>query len=122
MLTEAPVLTQPKSGKEFVVYNNASLSELGSLLKQAGKPCEMNYLTHDLELATIVFALNIWRYYLYGEKCHIFTDYKSLKKVNVVPDALSQKLLFASRALNAHLSLEGDGSVLAELRARLLCL
>ncbi|KAL4366469.1 hypothetical protein GQ457_05G021760 [Hibiscus cannabinus] len=43
------------------------------------KPQELNYPTHDLELATIVFALKIWRHYLYGEKCHMFTDHKSLK-------------------------------------------
>ncbi|KAM2154836.1 hypothetical protein ACFX1Q_046598 [Malus domestica] len=39
---------------------------------------ERNYPTHDLELAAIVFALKIWRHYLYGEKCRIFTDHKSL--------------------------------------------
>lgn len=43
------------------------------------KEYEKNYLTHDLELVAIVFALNIWRHYLYGEKCSIFTDHKSLK-------------------------------------------
>ncbi|WMV25003.1 hypothetical protein MTR67_018388 [Solanum verrucosum] len=40
---------------------------------------ELNYPTHDLELVVVVFALKIWRHYLYGEKCHIFTDHKSLK-------------------------------------------
>ncbi|KAK8509409.1 hypothetical protein V6N12_018668 [Hibiscus sabdariffa] len=43
------------------------------------KPHELNYPTHDLELAAIVFALKIWRHYLYGEKCHMFTNHKSLK-------------------------------------------
>ena len=43
------------------------------------KPHEMNYPTHDLELAAIIFALKIWRHYLYGEKCKIFTDHKSLQ-------------------------------------------
>ena len=43
------------------------------------KPHEKNYLTHDLELAAIVFALKIWRHYLYGEKCFIYTVHKSLK-------------------------------------------
>ena len=38
-----------------------------------------NYPTHDRELAAVVFALKIWRHYLYGEKCRIFTDHKSLK-------------------------------------------
>ena len=43
------------------------------------KPHEKNYPTHDLELVTIVYALKIWRHYLYGEKCFIYTDHKSLK-------------------------------------------
>ena len=43
------------------------------------KPHEQNYPTHDLELVAVVFALKIWRHYLYGEKCRIYTDHKSLK-------------------------------------------
>ena len=43
------------------------------------KPHEKNYPTHDLELVSIVFSLKIWRHHLYGEKCFIYTDYKSLK-------------------------------------------
>ena len=43
------------------------------------KSYEQNYPTHDLELAVVVFALKIWRYYLYGKRCGIYTDYKSLK-------------------------------------------
>ena len=43
------------------------------------KPHEQNYPTHDLELAAVVFALKIWRHYLYGEKCIIYIDHKSLK-------------------------------------------
>ncbi|KAG8471689.1 hypothetical protein CXB51_036643 [Gossypium anomalum] len=89
MLTEAPVLTQPESGIPYVVYSDASLNGLGCVLMQSGKvvayasrqlkPHEKNYPTHDLELAAIVFALKIWRHYLYGEKCYIYTDHKSLK-------------------------------------------
>ena len=43
------------------------------------KPHEKNYPTYDLELAAIVFALKIWRHYLYGEKCFIYINHKSLK-------------------------------------------
>ncbi|MES7588717.1 ribonuclease H family protein, partial [Cutibacterium acnes] len=43
------------------------------------KEYEQRYPTHDLELAAVVFALKIWRHYLYGEKCEIYTDHKSLK-------------------------------------------
>nr|GEY99828.1 retrovirus-related Pol polyprotein from transposon TNT 1-94 [Tanacetum cinerariifolium] len=45
------------------------------------KPYEVNYPTHDLELAAIVFALKIWRHYLYGESCDVFTDHKSIKYI-----------------------------------------
>ncbi|KAA3473697.1 DNA/RNA polymerases superfamily protein [Gossypium australe] len=88
-LTEAPVLTQPEPGKEFTIFSDASLNGLGCVLMQEGKviayasrqlkPHEKNYPTHDLELAAIVFALKIWRHYLFGEKCHIYSDHKSLK-------------------------------------------
>ncbi|KAA3465994.1 DNA/RNA polymerases superfamily protein [Gossypium australe] len=69
LLTEVPVLVQPESGKEFTVYNVASLNGLGCVLMQGGKVIayasrqlklhEKNYLTHDLELVAIVFALKI---------------------------------------------------------------
>ncbi|KAA3487569.1 DNA/RNA polymerases superfamily protein [Gossypium australe] len=89
LLTKAPVSVQPESGREFVVYSDASLNGLGCVLMQEGKviayasrqlmPDEKNYSTHDLELAAIVFALKIWRHHLYRKKCQIFTDHKSLK-------------------------------------------
>jgi hypothetical protein len=50
------------------------------------KPHEQNYPTHDLELAAIVHALKIWGHYLIGNKCHIFTDHKSLKYIFTQPD------------------------------------
>ncbi|KAK9020307.1 hypothetical protein V6N11_054796 [Hibiscus sabdariffa] len=88
-LTQAPVLVQPESGKDFAVYSDASHSGLGCVLMQEGRviayasrqlrPHDLNYPTHDLELAAVVFALKIWRHYLYGEKCYIYTDHKSLK-------------------------------------------
>ncbi|KAA3453430.1 DNA/RNA polymerases superfamily protein [Gossypium australe] len=89
LLTEAPVLVQLEPGKEFVVYSDASMNGLGCVLMQEGKVItyayrqlklyEKNYPTHDLELAAIVFALKIWRHHLYGERCQIFTNHKSLK-------------------------------------------
>ncbi|KAL5746198.1 hypothetical protein ACOSP7_027344 [Xanthoceras sorbifolium] len=89
MLVEAPVLIQPVSGKDYVIYSDASHHGLGCVLMQEGKVVayasrqlkshELNYPIHDLELAAIVFALKIWRHYLYGEKCYIYTDHKSLK-------------------------------------------
>ena len=89
ILVEAPVLIQPTSGRDYTVYSDASRIGLGCVLMQDGKvvayasrqlkPHEQNYLTHDLELEAVVFALKIGRHYLYGEKCRIFTDHKSLK-------------------------------------------
>ncbi|KAG8489285.1 hypothetical protein CXB51_017332 [Gossypium anomalum] len=89
LLTEAPILVQPESGKEFMIYSDALLIGLGCVLMQEGKviaytsrqlkPHKKNYPTHDLELAAIVFALKIWRHYLFGEKCHVYSDHKSLK-------------------------------------------
>ncbi|KAA3477884.1 ty3-gypsy retrotransposon protein [Gossypium australe] len=52
---------------------------LASYYKRQLKPHEKNYPAHDLELAAVIFALKIWRHHLYGEKCQIFTDHKSLK-------------------------------------------
>ena len=78
-LIKAPVLTQPTYDKEYVIFSDASINGLGCFLMQEGKVVaytlrklkshEKNYPTHDLELAAIVFALKIWRHYLYGEKC-----------------------------------------------------
>ncbi|KAG8486100.1 hypothetical protein CXB51_019411 [Gossypium anomalum] len=89
LLTEALILEQPKSGKEFVIYSDASLIGLGCVLIQDGKviayasrqlkPYEKNYPTHYLKLAAIVFALKIWHHYLFAEKCHVYSDHKSLK-------------------------------------------
>ncbi|WRX26676.1 Reverse transcriptase domain - like 10 [Theobroma cacao] len=88
-LTSAPVLTLLVNGKEFVVYSDASKLGLGCVLMQDEKVIayasrqlkkhETNYPTHDLELAVVVFALKIWRHYLYGERCRNFTNHKSLK-------------------------------------------
>jgi hypothetical protein len=50
------------------------------------KPHEQNYPTHDLEFAAIVHALKIWRHYLIGNKCEIYTDHKSLKYIFTQPD------------------------------------
>jgi hypothetical protein len=85
----APVLALPTESGNFVVYSDASKKDLGCMLMQNDnviayashqlKSYEQNYPTHDLELVVIAFALKIWRYYLYGEWCEIYTDHKSLK-------------------------------------------
>ncbi|GKA18198.1 putative reverse transcriptase domain-containing protein, partial [Tanacetum coccineum] len=76
-LVSAPILTLPSGSGGFQIYSDASKKGLGCVLMQHGKviayasrqlkPYEVNYPTHDLELAAVVFALKIWRHYLYGE-------------------------------------------------------
>ncbi|WVZ50530.1 hypothetical protein U9M48_001774 [Paspalum notatum var. saurae] len=68
-LVSAPVLALPEPGKRFTVYSDASRVGLGCVLMQEGK------------LAAVVFTLKLWRHYLYGEPCDIFTDHKSLKYI-----------------------------------------
>ncbi|KAA0036143.1 reverse transcriptase [Cucumis melo var. makuwa] len=90
-LVTAPILALPVTGKDYVIYCDASRLGLGCVLMQDGnviayasrqlKEHECNYSTHDLELAAVVLALKIWRHYLFGEKCHIFTDHKSMKYI-----------------------------------------
>ncbi|TYJ96577.1 DNA/RNA polymerases superfamily protein [Cucumis melo var. makuwa] len=99
-LVTTPILALPVTGKDYVIYSDASRLGLGGVLMQDGnviayalrklKEHECNYPTHDLELAAVVLALKIWRHYLFGEKCHIFTDHKKYLpgKANVVADAL----------------------------------
>ncbi|GJV93785.1 putative reverse transcriptase domain-containing protein [Tanacetum coccineum] len=88
-LCEAPILVLPKGTEDMVVYCDPSYSGLGCVLMQRGKVIayasrqlkkhEENYPTHDLEFATVVFALKIWRHYLYGVKFIIYTDHRSLQ-------------------------------------------
>ncbi|GJV45329.1 putative reverse transcriptase domain-containing protein [Tanacetum coccineum] len=90
-LCSAPILTLPKGSEDFVVYCDASHKGLGAVLMQREKVIayasrqlkvhEKNYTTHDLELGSVVFALKIWRHYLYGTRCTIFTDHKSLQHI-----------------------------------------
>nr|GEZ42050.1 putative reverse transcriptase domain-containing protein [Tanacetum cinerariifolium] len=90
-LCEAPILALPDGNDDFVVYYDASIQGLGAVLMQREKviayatrqlkPHEENYTTHDLELGAVVFALKIWRHYLYDTKCIVFTDHKSLQHV-----------------------------------------
>nr|GEW92237.1 reverse transcriptase domain-containing protein [Tanacetum cinerariifolium] len=90
-LYSAPILALPEGSKDFVVYCDASHKGLGAVLMQREKVIayasrqlkihEKNYTTHDLELGSVVFALKIWRHYLCGTKCTVFTDHKSLQHI-----------------------------------------
>jgi len=90
-LVTAPVLVIPDGNDRYVIYSDASHQGLGCVLMQHGrvvayalrqlKPHERTYPTHDLELAVVLFALKIWRHYLYGAPCEVDTDHKSLKYI-----------------------------------------
>jgi hypothetical protein len=90
-LTSAPMLILPNITKQFDIYCDASRQGLGCVLMQDGqvvsytsrqlRKYEENYPTHDLELATVVHALKIWRHYLIGHQCEIYSDHKSLKYI-----------------------------------------
>ncbi|WVZ65846.1 hypothetical protein U9M48_015145 [Paspalum notatum var. saurae] len=95
-LTSTPVLVLPDIHRDFVIYCDASRQGLGCVLMQDDKVIayasrqlkdhEQNYPTHDLELAAVVHALKVWRHYLIGNKCEVYTDHKSLKYIFTQPD------------------------------------
>ena len=90
-LTTAPVLVMPDIYKSFAIYCDASRQGLGCVLMQERRVIayasrqlrkhEQNYPTRDLELAVVVHALKIWRHYLLGHRCQIYTYHKSLKYI-----------------------------------------
>ncbi|CAN4076710.1 unnamed protein product [Withania somnifera] len=90
-LTSTPSVGTPEGTDGYAVYCDASGIGLGCVLMRHGRviayasrqlrPHEKNYPTHDLELAAVVFALKIWRHYLYGVHVDIYTDHKSLQYI-----------------------------------------
>ncbi|GJV09010.1 putative reverse transcriptase domain-containing protein [Tanacetum coccineum] len=90
-LCSVPILALPEGAENFIVYCDALHKGLGVVLMQNEKVIayasrqlkihEKNYTTRDLELGAVVFALKIWRHYLYGTKCTVFTDHKSLQHI-----------------------------------------
>ncbi|GMJ03684.1 hypothetical protein HRI_004037600 [Hibiscus trionum] len=135
-LTQAPVLIQPESGKDYVVYSDASYVGLGCVLMQDKrvvayasrqlKTHERNYPTHDIELAAVSLKyimtqrdLNLrQRRWLELLKDYDLTIEYHPGKANVVADALSRKVTVDLRAMFARLSLSGDGVLVAELQVR----
>nr|GEZ07594.1 putative reverse transcriptase domain-containing protein [Tanacetum cinerariifolium] len=87
----APILALPEGSDDVVVYCDASLRGFGAVLMQQEKVIaytsrqlrthEDNYTTHDLELGAVVFALRLWRHYLYGTKCVVYTDHQSIQYI-----------------------------------------
>jgi hypothetical protein len=95
-LTTTPVFTMPDMEKLFSIYHDTSGQGLGCVLMQGGhvvayasrqlRKHEEKYLTHDLELVAMVHALKIWRHYIIGKRCEVYSDHKSLKYIFTQPD------------------------------------
>ena len=85
-MVTSPVLILPDQTKDYEVYCDASRRGLGAVLMQEGrvvsyssrplKPHELNYATHDLELAAVVHALKTWIHFPIGNHCEVYTDHK----------------------------------------------
>ena len=88
-MTTAPILILPTGNGGFVIFIDASGIGLVCVLMQGGKVVaygskqlkehEKRYAIHDLELATVVMALQMWRHYLYGERFEVHSDHRSLQ-------------------------------------------
>ncbi|XP_057742828.1 uncharacterized protein LOC130961132 [Arachis stenosperma] len=124
-LTTAPVLVLPEPSEPFEVYCYASLKGLGCVLMQHRNVVaygsrqlrlhEMNFPTHDLELAIVVFALKIWRHYLYGVKFYVFSDHKSLKKSERCGGRLESEVFICSLDDVARRKAHQDGEALRKV-------
>jgi hypothetical protein len=94
-LTTTPVLTMPDMERPFFIYCDTSGQCLGCVLMQNGhvvayasrqlRKHEEKYLNHDMELAAVVHALKIWRHYIIGKRCEVYSDHKSLKYIFTQP-------------------------------------
>ncbi|GJU83481.1 putative reverse transcriptase domain-containing protein [Tanacetum coccineum] len=90
-LCSASILASPEGSEDFIVYYDASIKGLGDVLMQREKVIayasrqlkihEKKYMTHDLEHGAVVFALKIWRHYLYGTNCMVFINHKSFQHI-----------------------------------------
>ncbi|KAH0671324.1 hypothetical protein KY285_024119 [Solanum tuberosum] len=131
LLTTAPILTLPVEGEGFTVYCDASGVGLGCVLMQQGRVIayasrqlkihERNYPTHDLELAAVVFALKIWRHYLYGVRCEIYTDHRSLQYIISQRDLNSRQRRWIELLKDYDLSIlyhPGKANVVADALSR----
>src|SRR4051812_19149962 len=130
-LVTTPVLCLPDLEKDFQVYCDASHQGLGAVLMQDGKVVayasrqlkthEVNYPTHDLELASVVHALKTWRHYLLGKRCEVFTDHKSLKYIFTQKEINMRQRIWLELIKDYDLSLQyhpGKADVVADALSR----
>jgi hypothetical protein len=130
-LVSAPLLFLPDLEKEFQVYYDASHQGLGSVLMQGGRVAayasrqlkihETNYPTYDLELASLVHALKMWRHYLMEKQCEVFTDHKSLKHIFTQKDLNMRQRRWLELIKDYDLSLQyhpGKANIVADALSR----
>ena len=130
-LTTAPVLIPPDTSKPFQIFCDASLQGLGAVLFQERQVVaytsrqlrthELNYPTHDLELAAVVHALKVWRHYLLGNRCEIYSDHKSLKYIFTQPDLNLRQRRWIENIKDFDLSISytpGKANVMADALSR----
>ena len=130
-LTSAPVLAPPDTRKDFVIYCDASREGLGCVLMQERKviaygsrqlrPHEENYPVHDLELAAVIYALQLWRHYLLGNHCEIYTDHKSLKYLFTQPSLNLRQQIWMETIADYDLGISytpGKANVMADALSR----
>jgi hypothetical protein len=89
LLTTAPILKVEDLNKDFTIFVDVSKEGLGVVLTQEGnvicyesqklKEHERNYITHDLELAVVIHALNMWRHYIMSRNFMLLIDNDSVK-------------------------------------------
>jgi hypothetical protein len=133
-LTSAPLLTLPDMSKPFEVFCDASGTGLGCVLMQenrviayaswALRPHEKNYPTHDLELAAVMHALKLWRHYLMGNHCNIYTDHKSLKYIFTQSDLNMRQRIWLELIKYYDLEVHyhpGKANVVADALSRKYC-
>jgi ribonuclease HI len=130
-LTTAPVLVPPDTSKPFQIFCDASLQGLGAVLMQERQVVsyasrqlrthELNYPTHDLELAAVIHALKQWKHYLLGRKCEIFTDHKSLKYIFTQPNLNLRQTRWLEKIKDFDLTISytpGKANVMADALSR----
>ena len=130
-LTSTPVLVLPDTSKPFQIFCDTSLHGLGAVLMQERqvvayasrqlKKHELNYPTHDLELAAMLHALITWRQYLLGNKCEIFIDHKSLKYIFTQPNLNLRQTRWMETIKDFDLSITytpGKANVMADALSR----
>ncbi|KAH0730058.1 hypothetical protein KY289_001246 [Solanum tuberosum] len=131
LLTIALILTLLVEGEGFTVYCDASGVGLGYVLMQQGRVIvyasrqlkihERNYRTHNLEFAAVVFALKIWRNYLYRVRCEIYADHRSLQYIMSQRDLNSRQRRWIELLKDYDLSIlyhPGKANVVADALSR----